>query len=58
MYECNYVIKWCAKPPPNYIPDINLLEELKLVRDSSKSIDVFNYTEISEMIDDVSTSFI
>ncbi len=39
-------------------PDINLLKELILVRDSSKSIDGFNYNEICEMIDDISTSFI
>ncbi len=25
MYECNQVIRRCAKPPPNYVPHINLL---------------------------------
>ncbi len=36
MYECNHVIRRYAKPPPNYVPHINLLKELILVRDSSK----------------------
>ncbi len=58
MYECDHVIRRCAMPPPNYVPHINLLKELILVRDCSKSIDGFNYNEICEMIDDVSTSFI
>ncbi len=57
MLECNHVIRWSAKPPPNYVPHINILKELILVRDSSKSIDGFNYNEICEMIDDVSTFF-
>ncbi len=43
----------------NYIRHIiSLLKELILVRDSSKVIDGFNYNEICEMIDHVSTSFI
>ncbi len=56
MYECNHVIRQCAKPPPKYVPHINLLKELFLVRDSSKSIDGFNYNKICDMIDDVSIS--
>ncbi len=58
IYECSHVIRRCAKPPPNYVSHINLLKELILVRDSSKSKDGFNHNEICEMIDDVSTSFI
>ncbi len=46
MYECNQAIRRCAKPPPNYVPHINLLKERILVKDSSKSIDGFNYNEI------------
>ncbi len=58
MYECNNVIRRCAKPPQNYVPHINLLKELILVRHCSKSIDGFNYNETCKMIDDISTSFI
>ncbi len=58
MYICMKVIRRCANPPPNYVPHINLLKELIVVRDSSKSIDGFNDNEICEMIDDISTSFI
>ncbi len=58
MYEYNQVIRQCPKPPLNYVPYINLLKKHILVRDSSKSIGGFNYNEIYEMIDDVSTSFI
>ncbi len=57
IYECNHVIRRCAKSPPNYVPHINLLKELILISDSSKSIDGFNYKEIFEMIDDDTTSF-
>ncbi len=58
MYVCNHVIRRCAKSPPNYVPHINLLKELILVTDFSKSIDGFNYNEICEIVDDVSISFI
>ncbi len=26
MYEYNHVIRRCAKPPPNYVPQVNLLK--------------------------------
>ncbi len=57
IYEWNQVIRRCAKPPPNYVLHINLLKELIFVKDFSKSIHGFNYNEICEMRDDVSTSF-
>ncbi len=53
MYECNHVMRLCAKPSPNYVLHFNLL-----ILDSSKSIDGFNCNEICEMIDDVSTFYV